>query len=156
MAARPILIIDTSVFLQDALSPSGSGAASQLLALAPAIAHVVMCAEIKDELFEKLIEHAGWTRSQVLERYGPILDSATIVLPVRERDDHRRFVNDDLDDTMFVRAAEAIYEQAGGLIQPDQIRLIVSGNTRHLRPGSGYAGFLCETPHDAIARLKAL
>jgi predicted nucleic acid-binding protein len=155
VAARPILIIDTSVFLQDALSPSGAGSASHLLALAPAIAHVVICADIRDEIIDKLADVAGWSRAQVLERYGPILDAAVVVTPVDEREDHRRFVNDDAGDTMFVRTAEAIYEQAGELIEADQIRLIVSVNTHHLRPRSGYAGFLVRTPHDAVEVLTA-
>ena len=50
MAGRPIIILDTSVFIQDALSPEQTGAASQLLAITPTIAHVVMCSEARAEL----------------------------------------------------------------------------------------------------------
>ena len=152
-APRPILIIDTSVFVKDALSKNRTGTASQILALAPAIGYIVTCDEIVEEMVEKIVQHAGWTRVQVLEVYGAILAAAVVVTPVPEREDHRRFVNDDADDTMFVRVAEAIYEQAEGLIAADQMRIIVSENTHHLRPGSGYAGFLCRTAADAVRAL---
>lgn len=152
-APRPILIIDTSVFVKDALSKNRTGAASQILALAPAIAYVVTCDDIVEEMVEKIVQHAGWTRAQVLEVYGAILAAAVVVTPVPEREDHRRFVNDDANDTMFVRVAEAIYEEAEGLIAADQVRIIVSENTHHLRSRSGYAGFLCRTAADAVRAL---
>lgn len=152
-APRPIVIIDTSVFVKDALSKNRAGAASQILALAPAIAHIVTCDDIVEETLEKIVQHAGWSRAQVLEVYGAVLAAAVVVTPVPEREDHRRFVNDDADDTMFVRVAEAIYEQAEGLIAADQLRIIVSENTHHLRPGSGYAGFLCRTAAGAVRAL---
>ena len=76
MASRPILVLDTSIFLQDAFSKKRKGAASQLLALAPAVAHIVMCDEIRDEILEKFDEYLGWSKAQVLARYGPVLDAA--------------------------------------------------------------------------------
>ncbi|MDP2350932.1 MAG: hypothetical protein Q8M74_07225, partial [Chloroflexota bacterium] len=54
MIARPIVVIDTSVFLQDAFSKTRKGAASQLLTIVPVVAHVVMCDGIRDEIIEKL------------------------------------------------------------------------------------------------------
>lgn len=53
-ASRPILIIDTNVFVKDALSKNRAGAASQILALAPAIAYVVTCDDIVEEIVEKI------------------------------------------------------------------------------------------------------
>jgi len=76
MAARPVVIVDTSIFLADALSPTRRGAASQVLAILPAVAHVVLCEEIRDELATKLEEHLGWSEADMLATYGPVLDSA--------------------------------------------------------------------------------
>ena len=114
---RPIVVIDTSVFLRDALSTSRAGAATQLLAILPAIAHVVMCNEIRDEVLTKAEEILGWPRRLTLERYGPLLSTAVFVTPVAEREDHRRVVHGDLDDTMFVRVAEAIYLEHPGRLR---------------------------------------
>ena len=75
MASRPILVLDTSIFLQDAFSRRRKGAATQLLTLAPAVAHIVMCDEIRDEILEKFDEYLGWSKAQVLARYGPVLDA---------------------------------------------------------------------------------
>jgi len=153
MADRPIVIIDTSVFLQDALSKERKGAASQLLAILPAIAHVVTCDEMCDELFDKL-EAFGWTRAQVLESYGPVLEAAIWVEPVEEGEHHRRVVNHDEGDTVFVRTAEAVFIDAPHIIG-EQRRFVISSNTRHFRPGTVYAGFLFGTPHDVLKALKA-
>lgn len=48
MAARPrpIVFVDTGVFLADAMSTTGAAVASQALAILPAVAHVVLCDEI--------------------------------------------------------------------------------------------------------------
>ena len=70
---RPIVVIDTSVFLKDAMSPTHTGAASQILAILPAIATIVMCDEIRQEILEKFSEILGWTEKQVLTTYGPVL-----------------------------------------------------------------------------------
>ena len=51
---RPILIIDTSVFVKYALSRKRSGSATQLLAIAPAITQIVMCDELREEVLELL------------------------------------------------------------------------------------------------------
>jgi hypothetical protein len=148
------VVIDTSVFLRDALSTSRSGAATQLLAILPAIAHVVMCDEIRDEILTKAEDILGWPRLLTLERYGPILGTAVFVTPVTEREDHRRAVQGDLGDTMFVRVAEAIYVEHPDLVEADQLRFIVSENTRHFRPGSAYAGFLFGTSREILGRLR--
>jgi predicted nucleic acid-binding protein len=152
---RPIIIIDTSVFVRDALSRTGAGASSHVLALAPAIAHIVTCDEIVDELVETIVEHARWTKAQVLETYGPVLSASIVVNPVTETETHRRFVKHDLDDTLFIRIAEAIFTEASHILEANQLRLIVSENTNHFRPGSSYASFLCGTARDALVRLEA-
>ena len=156
MTARPIVVIDTSVFLQDAFSKTRRGAASQLLAIAPGVAHVVMCDDIRDEILEKFEDHLGWSRAQVLSTYGPVFRAALWVTPVEEREDHRRIVNNDLADTMFVRVAEAIYKDLAVIIEADQIRVIVSENTNDFRPGAAYAGFMFGTAHDALVALGAI
>ena len=153
MTARPIVVIDTSVFLQDAFSKTRTGAASQVLTILPAVAHIVMCDEIRDEIIASFEEHLGWSKAQVLTRYGPVFSAALWARPVEEREDHRRFVNEDADDTVFVRVAEAIYTDLAAIIEAEQVRLIISENTNHLRPGSAYAGFLFGTAHDALAAL---
>lgn len=151
---RPIVVIDTSVFVRHALSRTHMGAASQLLAILPVVAHIVTCDEIRDEIVEKLEEHAGWPRATTMAVYGPVFDAALSVAPVPEREDHRRIVYNDEDDTMLVRVAEAIYVELPALIAAGQLRYVVSENTRHLRPGSAYAGFLFGTAHDVLAVLK--
>ena len=78
MASRPILVLDTSIFLQDAFSKKRKGAASQLLALAPAVAHIVMCDEIRDEILGKFDQYLAWSKAQVLARYGPVLDARAL------------------------------------------------------------------------------
>ena len=152
MADRPIVIVDTSVFVSDALSSGYHGAASQLLALLPAVAHVVMCMEAQDELFEKL-EAFDWSRDAVLERYSPIFDAAIWVEPVEEREDHLKAVGQDRDDTMFVRAAEAVYSEAPEIIG-EHPRFIASANTKHFKPGANYAGFHFDTPHGILKALE--
>lgn len=154
-APRPIVIIDTSVFLADAASPRRSGAATQILRILPAVAHIALCDDIRRELFEKLTGDLEWTHAEVLDRYGVVLDAATWVAPVEERGDHLAFVKDDPGDTMLVRVAEAIYSDPEGLslIAPGQGRFIVSHNRRHVRPGSNYAGFLAVTPHQLLRDL---
>ena len=82
---RPIVVIDTSVFISDALSTTQKGAASQVLAILPAVATIIMCEDIREELTEKLVERLGWTRRQVAETYGPIFDVALWLVPVEEQ-----------------------------------------------------------------------
>jgi hypothetical protein len=69
MAGRPIVILDTSVFIQDALSPQQNGSASQLLAIVPTVAHVVMCVQARAELIDKLTGF-DWSVEDVEARYG--------------------------------------------------------------------------------------
>lgn len=155
MAARPIVIVDTSIFIADALSPTRRGAASQVLAVLPAVAHVVLCHEIVDELGAKLDEHLGWSAADMWTIYGPVLEAALWVAPVPERADHRRAVNDDAGDTMLVRAAEAVYADLPDIVEADQLRFIASANTTDLRPGADYAGFRFGTAHDVLLALGA-
>jgi hypothetical protein len=151
MAGRPIVILDTSVFIQDALSPERKGTASQLLAIVSTVAHVVMCMEARAELLEKL-SGFGWSAEDMEARYSPIFDAAIWVEPVEEGPHHLKSVSSDSDDTMFVRAAEAVYVAAPEIIE-EQERFVVSANTKHFRPGADYASFRFATPH---AVLKAL
>jgi hypothetical protein len=155
MAARPIVIVDTSIFIADALSPTRRGAASQVLAVLPAVAHVVLCDEIVTELGAKLEEHLGWSAADMWAVYGPVLEAALWVAPVPERTDHRRAVNDDAGDTMLVRAAEAVYADLPDIVEADQLRFIASANTTDLRPGADYAGFRFGTAHDVLLALGA-
>ena len=151
---RPIVVIDTSVFLKDAMSPTHKGAASQILGILPAIATIVMCDEIRREILEKLSEVLGWTEKQVLTTYGPVLEAAIWVIPVPEQPWHRRVVHDDVDDTMLVRTAEAVFTEASDRIEADQFRFIVSENRKHLKPGTNYASFLCVTSHGLLKAIE--
>ena len=135
------------------LSRRLEGAASQLLAIAPAVSHIVMCEEILAEILEKFDQHLRWSRAQVLARYGPILDAARWITPVAEAPQHLKIVRYDTDDTVFVRVAEAIYSEVPEIIGPEQIRYIVSENTRDFPPGAAYAGFLFGTAHTALKAL---
>jgi predicted nucleic acid-binding protein len=150
---RPIVVIDTSVFLKDALSPTHRGAASQILAILPAIATIVMCDEIRQEILEKFSEILGWTEKQVLTTYGPVLEAAIWVLPVPEQPWHRKVVHDD-DDTMLVRTAEAVFTEAPDRIEAAQLRFVVSENKKHLKPGTSYASFLCVTSHGLLEAIE--
>lgn len=156
MAARPrpIVVIDTSVFMKDAMSKTGTAAASQVLAILPAIAHVVLCDEIRQEVIEKLTEYLGWTEKQVLARYGPVFDVAVWVTPVEEQAWHLKVVQEDPDDTMLPRAAEAVFTERPDLIDANQGRYVVSENTSDLVPGSNYASFLFVTAHGLLERIK--
>ena len=156
MAARPrpIVVVDTSVFLADAMSTTGTAAASQVLAILPAIAHVVLCDEIRQELNEKLTEYLGWTEGQVLARYGPVFDVAVWVTPVAEQAWHLKVVHEDPGDTMLPRAAEAVFTERPDLIDVDQGRFVVSQNTSDLVPGSSYASFMFVTARELLERIK--
>ena len=109
--ARPILIIDTSVFLKDDLSRTRSGSATQLLAIAPAVTQVAMCEELQLELLEQLERHLGWSSEIAREVRGPIFEAARWITPAIERADHRLVVHG-IDDTMLVQVTEAVYVQA--------------------------------------------
>ena len=150
---RPILIIDTSVFVKDALSRKRSGSATQLLAIAPAITQIVMCDELREEVLELLERHLGWSTGTVRDTYGPIFDAARWVTPVPERDDHR-LMEHDIDDIILVRVAEAVFVDAIDITGADQVRYIVTQNIRHLRPGSAYAGFRFGTAHRVVEALR--
>jgi hypothetical protein len=151
---RPIVVIDTSVFLKDAMSPTRSGAASQILAILPAIATIVMCDEIRQEILEKSFELLGWTEKQVATTYGPVLEAAIWVTPVPEQSWHLEVVHHDPDDTMLMRTAEAVFTEASDRIEADQLRFVVSENRRHLKPGTSYASFRCVTSHGLLKAIE--
>jgi predicted nucleic acid-binding protein len=144
----PIIVIDTSVFVADALSRRRSNAPTRLLVLA-ATGHfnLVLCEEIRTELIAVLPRKAGWTETDVQARFGPIFDRASWLTPVPEEPHHRVAVQGDSADTAIVRVAEAIYVSN----RPDLVALpakfVVSVNTRHFPPGATYAGFVFVTPH---------
>lgn len=96
----------------------------------------------------------GRAWATALAVFGPVFDAALSVAAAPEREDHRRIVINDEDHTMLVRVTEAIYIERPALIAAGQLRYVVSENTRHLRPGSAYAGFLFGTAHDVLAALK--
>jgi hypothetical protein len=151
---RPIAVIDTSVFLRDALSSTRRGAASRVLAILPVVAHVVLCEDIRMELVEKVKVYLGWTDADVRAAYGPVFRAARWLLPVPEGPHHLRIVHHDAADTMLVRVAEAVYSDAVDLLAPDQGRFIVTENTRHLPAGTAYAGFLAVTGHGMLTWLE--
>ncbi len=136
------------------MSKSRRGAASQVLAILPVIAHIVLCEDIRAELVEKAVELLGWTEQQVLARYGPVLDAAVWITPAPEQSWHSAIVSGDPDDTMLPRVAEAVFTECAHLTETDQHRYIVSENTRDLRPGSSAASFLFVTAHDLLRRLE--
>ena len=154
MKSRPIVVIDTSVFIQDAMSKTHKGAASQALALLPGVATVVLCDDIRGEIIDKCADHLGWTEKQVLARYGPLFDAAVWVTPVEEQPWHQKVVQNDPDDTMLPRTAEAVFTQRGDLVGADQDRFIVSENRKHLVPGSNYASFMFVTSHGLLERIS--
>lgn len=123
---RPIVVIDTSVFISDALSKTKRGTASQVLAILPAVATIIMCEDIREELTEKLVERFSWTKRQVTDTYGPIFDAALWLVPVEEQPIHRKVVHGDPDDTMLPRAAEAVFTQATTILELDRSRWFAS------------------------------
>lgn len=149
---RPLVIIDTSVFVSDALGRE-RGSSSQVLAVTAAgTCAAVMSDELWTETRDKLQDPGGIPAEAIDDRYIFVLDAALWVEPVEETPAHRSFVADDPDDTVLPRMAEAVYNE-----YPDQARterkFIASLNKRHLRSGSNWAGFLCLTPHQVMARL---
>lgn len=154
---RPIVIVDTSVLIADGLSRTRGGAASKVVAIVPAVVHLVLCMQIREELVRKLVGRAGWPEAAIDERYGPLFEAALWVEPVQETEQHRRFVNGDENDTMIPRTAEAIYldPRTSGLVTADQLRAIVAFDRRHLRPGSDWAGFRIQTPDAFLRALSA-
>lgn len=56
---------------------------------------------------------------------------------------------------MLLRVAEAVCTMLPELIAADQVRYIVSENTRHLPRSGAYAGFRFGTAHGALVALHA-
>lgn len=151
---RPLVIIDTSVFVADALGHE-RGSSSQVLAVTAAgTCLAVMSAELWDETRDKLHDPGGIPPDAIEDRYSSIMQAALWVEPVEETAAHRAFVAEDPDDTVLPRMAEAVYGQFGDQATTEH-KFIVSLNKRHVRPGSNWAGFLCITPHGLMAHLTA-
>lgn len=55
---------------------------------------------------------------------------------------------------MLVRTAEAASDERRDIWVADQLHLLVSENTRHLRPNHRYAGFEFVTCPKALSRIR--
>lgn len=147
------MVVDTSVFIADALSRTRSNAASQLLEIASAgLFELIMCGEIRLEVNEVLSRVGDMSPVDITARYDELWSAAHWVTPVEEQAHHLAVVNRDAGDTMVVRAAEAIYQQLPELARAED-KFVVSYNRRHFRPGTSYAGFLFVTPRDLWRRI---
>jgi len=148
-----VAVIDTSVFVADAMSQFHGGASSRVLDLALTERfQLVMCDQIRDELVAVLVRKLAWTVWEVQTRFGAVFDRATWVAPVPEAPHHLAAVQGHSADTVVVRTAEAIYVSQRPDLVAIQAKYVVSMNTRHFPPGATYAGFVFTTPHDLLAR----
>lgn len=148
------MIIDTSVFVADALGHERASSSQVLAITAAGTCIAVLSDELWGEAAERLQNPGGLPPDSIRDRYSTITDAAIWVQPVEETAAHRSFVAADPDDTVLPRMAEAVYAQFPEEAATEH-KFIVSLNRRHLRPGSNWAGFLCLTPHDLMARLTA-
>lgn len=148
-----VVVIDTSVFVADALSERHTGAPTGVLRLATSSdVHVVLCEEIRAELVRVMAKRTGWTDSEVQARYHTVFDRASWLVPVPEEPHHKVAVQGHAADTMVVRVAEAIYVSHRPDLVAIPAKYVVSMNTKHFPPGATYAGFVFTTPHDLLAR----
>lgn len=152
---RPLVVLDTSVFVADAYSRTRRGGASTVLALAAAgVIDVVLCEEIRAELREVFEEDQLDLRliDLIFGRYAELFARARWLTPVPQGPHHLKVVANDEEDTMVVRVAEAIFTQATDLV-PAPDKFIVSANTKHFRPGTNYAGFQFVTARELVEKL---
>lgn len=153
---RPLVVLDTSVFVADAYSKTRRGGASTVLALAAAgVVDVVLCEEIRAELREVFEDDGLDPRSidLILGRYAEIFTRVRWLIPVPQGTHHLKVVANDEEDTMVVRVAEAIFTQATDLV-PAPDKFVVSANTKHFRPGTNYAGFQFVTAREFVEKLS--
>jgi len=148
-----VAVIDTSVFVADALSKRRTGATTRVLRLATVgELLVVLCEEIRSELTGVLARQAGWTEADVRAHFDTVFDRASWLTPVLEEPHHLVAVQGHSADTVVVRVAEAIYVSNRPDLVAIPAKYVVSANTRHFPPGATYAGFVFTTPHDLLAR----
>src|ERR1035437_7797818 len=148
-----VAVIDTSVFVADAMSETRAASPSRVLRMVVVgELRLVICEEIKAELVSVLAKRAGWTPAEVQTRFGPVFDRASWLTPVPEEPHHLAVVQGHSADTVVVRTAEAIYVSS----RPDLVEIpakyVVSMNTKHFPPGATYAGFIFTTPYHLLAR----
>jgi predicted nucleic acid-binding protein len=121
---RPLVVLDTSVFVADAYSKTRQGGASTVLALAAAgVIDVVLCEEIRAELREVFEEDGLDPRSidLVFGRYADLFARARWLTPVPQG--------------------------------PHHLKVVASANTKHFRPGTNYAGFQFVTARELVEKL---
>lgn len=150
---RAVAVIDTSVFVADALSRRQMGAPSGVLELAlDDEFQVVLCEQIREELVRVLASRGGWTKSDIQSHFNHVFGRASWLTPVPEEPHHLAAVQGHSADTVVVRTAEAIYASNRPDLVAIPAKYVVSMNTKHFPPGATHAGFIFATPHDLLAR----
>ena len=147
-----VAVIDTSVYVADALSRRQTGSPSRVLDLAlNDDFHLVLSTEILAELIGARGRHT-WSEARVMEYFGPVFDSAIWLKPVPHEPHHLSAVQGHSPDTIVVRTAEAIYVSNRPDLVAIPAKYVVSMNTKHFPPGAAYAGFMFVTPHQLLER----
>jgi hypothetical protein len=99
-------VIDTSVFVADAMSEARAASPSKVHRMVVVRElRLVLCQEIRAEIVSVLAKRAGWTAADVDTRFGPVFDRATWVTPVPEEPHHLAAVQGHSADTIVVRTA---------------------------------------------------
>lgn len=107
---RPLVVLDTSVFVADAYSRTRRGGASTVLALASAgVIDVVLCEEIRAELREVFEDDRLDPRSidLIFGRYAELFARARWLTPAPQGPHHLKVVANDEGDTMVVRGGRS-------------------------------------------------
>jgi predicted nucleic acid-binding protein len=83
-----VAVIDTSVFVADALSRRQNGSPSRVIDLALRDEfHLVLCVEILGELVA-VLRRQTWPEARVMAYFGPVFDRASWLTPVPEEPHH--------------------------------------------------------------------
>jgi predicted nucleic acid-binding protein len=147
-----VAVIDTSVFVADALSQRQKGSPSRVIDLALRDElHLVLCVEILAELVG-VLRRQTWPEARVMAYFGPVFDRASWLTPVPEEPHHLAAVQRHSADTVVVRTAETIYVSSRPDLVAIPAKYVVSMNTKHFPPGATYAGFIFTTQHHLLAR----
>jgi hypothetical protein len=150
---RAVAVIDTSVFVADAISKARVASPTRVLRMAVVDElHVLLCDQIEAEIVSVLARRAGWTAADVHTRFGPVFDRAVWLTPVLEEPHHLAAVQGHSADTIVVRTAEAIYLSPRPDLVAIPAKYVVSMNTKHFPPGATYAGFIFVTPHQLLGK----
>ena len=148
---RAVAVIDTSVYVADALSRHQTGSPSRVVDLALNDEfHLVLSNEILAELMGALRRHT-WPEARVMDYFGPAFERAIWLTSVPEERHHLAAVQGHSADTIVVRTAEAIYVSNRPDLVAIPTKYVVSMNTKHFPPGATYAGFKFVTPHQLLA-----